>query len=42
MRGLKENNEDRNVIGDLRDCSGVLEDDDIVSEVSCKISYILL
>ena len=27
MRGLKQNNEDRNVVGDLRGCSGVLEND---------------
>ena len=32
-RGLKQNNEDWNVIGDLRGWLGLLEGDDIVSEV---------
>ena len=32
-RGLKHNNEDWNVVGDLRGCSVVSESDNIVSEV---------
>ena len=32
-RRLKQNNEDRNVVGDLRGCWGVLKSDDNVSEV---------
>ena len=32
-RRLKQNNEDRNVVGDLGGCSGVLESDDIMLEV---------
>ena len=33
-RGLKQNNEDWNVIGDLRGYSGISEGNDIVLEVS--------
>ena len=33
-RGLKQNNEDWNVVRDLEGCSGVLAGDNIVSEVS--------
>ena len=33
VRGLKQNNEDRNVVRDLGGCSEVLEGNDIVSEV---------